>query len=83
MIGKLKPQSCDGINICSQANLPMIIQNFTFSEQQDSFTQAFENSVVLSPQPVKGTERNLHLLILYLSNCQIPYLLIRKGIIIP
>lgn len=39
-IWKLKPRSCDGINTCSQANLPMIIQNFTFSEQQDSFTQS-------------------------------------------
>lgn len=39
-IWKLKPQRCDGINICSQANLQMIIQNFTFSEQQDSFTQS-------------------------------------------
>lgn len=47
------------------------------------YTECLENSVVLSPQPVKGTERNLYLLILYLSNCQIPYLLIRKGIIIP
>lgn len=40
MILKLKPQSYDGINICSQANLPVIIQNFSFSKQQDSFTQS-------------------------------------------
>lgn len=40
MILKLKSQTCGGINICSQANLPMIIQNFTFSGR-DSFTQSF------------------------------------------
>jgi hypothetical protein len=42
LISKLKSQSCDGINICSQANLPITVQNFTFSGQQDSFTWSIE-----------------------------------------
>lgn len=40
MAVKLKPQTPDGINICSRANVPVITQNFTFSGHPGSFMQS-------------------------------------------